>query len=116
MTAFSPFIGYDKSTAIAKKALVSGRNILDLIKEEGLLDASKIESIMKPENLTGPSSLLSQINIPDLNKGHTHLRVSSADASCFNMTVLQRGDTPKGHMRNRTHSAFAVTDPIHEKK
>jgi aspartate ammonia-lyase len=109
VTAFSPFIGYEKSTAIAKEALVSGRNVLDLIKEEGLLDEEKIEAIMKPENLTGPSSLFSQKKIPEMNREHTHMRVSSVDASFFNMTVLQ-GDnevTPPVHRRSRTSTGGA---------
>lgn len=78
VTAFSPFIGYEKSTALAKKALINGCNVLDLIKEEGLLSDEKIESIMKPENLTGPSSLLSQDKIKDYDKSFTHLRHKSS--------------------------------------
>jgi aspartate ammonia-lyase len=31
VTAFSPLLGYEKLTAIAKEALVSDRNVLDLI-------------------------------------------------------------------------------------
>lgn len=110
VTAFSPFIGYEKSTSIAKEALVSGRNVLDLIREEGLLDDEKIEAIMKPENLTGPSSLFSQKKIPEMNREHTHLRVSSVDASFFNMTVLQGLDEDDlvrpVHRRSSTSSAF----------
>jgi hypothetical protein len=106
VTAFSPFIGYEKSTAIAKLALISGRNVLDLIKEEGLLTQEKIESIMKPENLTGPSSLMSEHNIPDMDKSHTHMRVSSVDASFFNMNLLEDEVGPVLHKRSNTHSAF----------
>lgn len=106
VTAFSPFIGYEKSTAVAKEALVSGRNVIDLIKEEGLLTEEKIESIMKPENLTGPSSLLSIDKFPDLNREYTHMRVSSVDASFFSMTVLQEELAASGHRRAHTHSMF----------
>ena len=53
--------------------------VLDLIKEEGLLSEEKIESIMKPENLTGPSSFISAKKIPDLNREFTHARVASVD-------------------------------------
>ena len=105
VTAFSPFIGYEKSTAIAKEALLSGRNVLDLIKEEGLLDAKKIESIMEPQNLTGPSSLISEKSIPDLDRSYTHMRSSSVDASFFNMTVLKKQPSMR-HQRSNTHSAF----------
>jgi len=114
VTAFSPFIGYEESTAIAKEALLTNRNILDLIKEKGLLDAEKIEAIMKPENLTGPSSLFSRKKAPEMNRGHTHMRVSSMDASFFNMTILDGNgngagghDEPKRvHKRANTHTAF----------
>jgi aspartate ammonia-lyase len=102
VTAFSPFIGYETSTAVAKEALVSGRNVLDLIKEQGLLEAEKIESIMQPKNLTGPSSLLSHENIPDMNKSFTHLRTSSVDASFFSMTLLEPDPTSPTHQRSLT--------------
>jgi len=114
VTAFSPFIGYEKSTNIAKEALASDRNVLDLIREQGLLDAAKIEEIMKPKNLTGPSSLMSRDKIPQLAKAfsYTHLRATSVDASFFNLPVLhpEDGASPKAsrrstHTRNSTLNA-----------
>ena len=60
VTAFNPSIGYEMATKIARKALVTGGSVVDLIKEEGLLDDKRIEEIMRTENLTGPSSLISQ--------------------------------------------------------
>lgn len=78
VTAFSPFIGYEKSSQLAKEALRSGRSVVDMIKEEKLLDETKIENIMRPANLTGPSSLLSESPSPStMDKTHTHLRQSS---------------------------------------
>ena len=74
VTAFSPFIGYEKSSMIAKQALLTGGSVVDLINEESLLDANKIDEIMKIENLTGPSTLISK----DIVKSHTHLRESSS--------------------------------------
>ncbi|CAB9528668.1 Fumarate hydratase class II [Seminavis robusta] len=73
VTAFNPFIGYEKSTAVAKKALATGRSVVDIITEEGLLDAATIATILKIENLTGPSSLISQRAIKDADRGHTHM-------------------------------------------
>ena len=78
VTAFSPYIGYEKSSAIAKTALMTGKSVVDIIKEDKLLGDDTIEKIMRPENLTGPSSLISETNIKDFDKGHTHLRESSA--------------------------------------
>ena len=60
VTAFNPSIGYEMATKIARKALVTGGSVVDLIKEEGLLDDKRIEEIMRTENLTGPSSLISE--------------------------------------------------------
>lgn len=77
VTAFNPFIGYEKSSAIARKALLTGRSVVDLIKEEGLLDDQKIKDIMNPANLTGPSSLMSESKIKGIDKSQTHLRESS---------------------------------------
>lgn len=106
VTAFSPFIGYEASTNIAKEALLNGSNVLDLIRRDKLLSDEKIESIMEPENLTGPSSLLARDNsIVDGNRSLTHLRVSSVDASFFNMVVLDEELAGTGH-RRASSSAF----------
>lgn len=90
VTAFSPFLGYEKSSQIAKEALASttGASVVDLIKQHGWMDDAKIQNIMKVENLTGPSSLLSenQINKGLLDKGHTHLR----DSTVMNMDFLDQ--------------------------
>lgn len=73
VTAFNPFLGYETSTAIAKKALLTGRSVVDLINEEGLLDAAMIANVMKIENLTGPSSLISQTAVKDADQCYTHM-------------------------------------------
>ena len=86
VTAFSPFIGYENSSNIAKKALETGRSVVDLVKEEGLLDKKQVESIMQAKNLTGPSSLISENKIKGLDKSHTHLRESTV----MNMDFLDQ--------------------------
>jgi hypothetical protein len=43
-----------RSTRIAKKALETGRGVMELILEEGLLDETQLEDILKPENMTRP--------------------------------------------------------------
>jgi Fumarase C C-terminus len=113
VTAFSPFIGYEASTNIAKEALACGSNVLDLIRRDRLLSEATIATIMKPENLTGPSSLLSsgssssgpssslrgkppphsdsgrRASLFDGNRSLTHLSESCVDAdSFFQATVL----------------------------
>jgi len=78
VTAFNPFIGYEKSSAVAKKALAENLSVVDIIREEKLLDDAKIDEIMKVENLTGPSSLISQNAVKDQNRGHTHIVFDTA--------------------------------------
>ena len=73
VTAFNPFIGYEKSTAVAKKALRTGQSVVEVIQEDNLLDQGTIENIMKIDNLTGPSSLLSQKAIKDADRCYTHM-------------------------------------------
>jgi aspartate ammonia-lyase len=112
VTAFNPHIGYEKSSAVAKKALVTGRNVVDIIREEGYLSEEKIAEIMKVENLTGPTSLMkrSVTSVTELNRSFTHMRVTSVDASFFNNVVLQDDGAPiavtPGHRRRNTTSLF----------
>ena len=100
VTAFSPFIGYEKSSAIAKKALVTGSSVVDLIKEEGWLDEKTIENIMKTENLTGPSSLISEEKIKNYDKSHTHLRESSVLSNEMLNLVFAKA-SPSPHVAGR---------------
>jgi aspartate ammonia-lyase len=105
VTAFNPFIGYDKSTALAKKALETGANVLDLIKEEGLLSPEQIEEIMKPENLTGPSSLISRKKQVDMDRSYTHLRVSSI-AGNLDLGSIFTGAPGGPPAHKKTHSTL----------
>jgi len=96
-------LGYEKSTNIARQALISGRNVIDIIKEEGLLDDSKIASIMKPENLTGPSPLISEdankdeqqdkVSLPELADSKKHLRNKSHQLVDMSFTHLRNTST-----------------------
>ena len=116
VTAFNPHIGYEKSSAAAKKALITGRNVIDIIKEEGYLSDEKIEEIMKVQNLTGPSTLMKgdKPSMAEMNRSLTHTRVTSVDASFFSGLVLQDKSeppmTPSQHRRIRsTYLPPAVT-------
>lgn len=73
VTAFNPFLGYEVSTRIAKKALATGRSVVELIKEEGLMEDAMIADVMKKENLTGPSSLISASAVKDVDRCFTHM-------------------------------------------
>lgn len=119
VTAFNPHIGYEKSSNAAKKALVTGGNVIDIIKEEKYLTDAKIAEIMKVENLTGPSTLMKgdankpkpSTSMAEMNRSLTHTRVTSVDASFFNNVILKEDKgaapprTPVGHRRIK--STFA---------
>ncbi len=54
VTALNPLIGYEKSAEIAKEALATGRGVVELVVEKGLLTRAQVEEILKPENMTRP--------------------------------------------------------------
>jgi aspartate ammonia-lyase len=58
VTALSPHIGYERSTIIARQALETGRGVVELVLEQGLLTQAQLDIILRPENLT-KSRLLS---------------------------------------------------------
>jgi len=54
VTALTPAIGYEQAAAIAKEALKTGRSVVELVLEQGLLSKEDLEEIMKPENMLRP--------------------------------------------------------------
>lgn len=54
ITALSPYIGYDKASAIAKKALEGNRSIKDLILAEGLFSREELDELLQAHQLTRP--------------------------------------------------------------
>jgi aspartate ammonia-lyase len=57
VTALTPVLGYEKSAAIAKEALQTGRPIYDLVLEKGLMSKEQLNEMLKPENMTAPREL-----------------------------------------------------------
>ena len=57
VTALNPYIGYDHSTNIAKKALETGRSVYDLVLEEGILTKEDLDTILDPKNMVRPVKL-----------------------------------------------------------
>jgi aspartate ammonia-lyase len=53
VTALSPLLGYERATAIAKEAQLTGRGAVELVLAKGLLTPEQIESVIKPTALTG---------------------------------------------------------------
>ena len=54
ITALNPYIGYENATRIAGQALLSGRGVLELVREEQLLDDATLDDILRPENMIAP--------------------------------------------------------------
>ena len=57
VTALNPYIGYDHSTEIAKKALETGRSVYDIVLEEGILTSEDLDRILDPKNMIRPVRL-----------------------------------------------------------
>lgn len=54
VTAVNPYIGYENATRIAKAALQSGRGVLELIREEGLMSEDALAEVLSPANMIQP--------------------------------------------------------------
>lgn len=57
VTALNPYIGYKNSTKIAKEAVATGRGIVELVLEKGILSQEQLDLILAPENLIQPVHL-----------------------------------------------------------
>ena len=57
VTALNPYIGYDNSTHLTQEAQASGRSIVDLVLEKGILSKEQLDEILDPDNLTQPVRL-----------------------------------------------------------
>ena len=54
VTALNPVLGYDRSAAIAKESLATGRPVYDLVLEKGWMTKDQLDDMLKPENMTQP--------------------------------------------------------------
>ncbi len=62
VTALKPYIGYAKSTEVAKEALETGGSVYDLVLAKKYLSKKQLDTILDPKNMTKPAALI------DLNK------------------------------------------------
>jgi aspartate ammonia-lyase len=51
VTALCPYIGYTKSSMLAKRALKEGRNIRDILLEEGVVSKEDLVKILDPSKM-----------------------------------------------------------------
>jgi aspartate ammonia-lyase len=54
VTALNPVLGYERSAAIAKESLKTGRPVYDLVLEKGWMTREQLDDMLKPENMTQP--------------------------------------------------------------
>ena len=54
VTALNPYIGYARSSEIAKEALATGKRVYDLVLEKKLMSRADLDAILRPEVLTQP--------------------------------------------------------------
>jgi aspartate ammonia-lyase len=57
VTALVPYIGYERSAAVAKEALATGRGVYELVREKGWLSPAQLEEILTPEAMTRPRAM-----------------------------------------------------------
>lgn len=54
VTALNPYLGYETSTRLAKKALETGKGVYELVIEENLMSKEELDDVLKPENMIKP--------------------------------------------------------------
>ena len=54
VTALVPVLGYKPSTALAAEALRSGKGVVELVREKGLLTEAEIARVLAPERMAKP--------------------------------------------------------------
>ena len=55
VTALNPHIGYDNAAKVAKKAHKEGKTLRRRVVELGLMTGEKFDSIVRPEQMIGPT-------------------------------------------------------------
>ncbi|WOF22054.1 aspartate ammonia-lyase [Microbacterium betulae] len=63
ITALTPFIGYAAAAALAKTALLTNRNVADLVVEAGLMDRAEVDKQLSPLRLSGLEPITSVIPV-----------------------------------------------------
>lgn len=54
VTALNPYIGYERSTQVAKEALDTHASVYDLVLQKGWLSKEKLDDILSPEHMLRP--------------------------------------------------------------
>ena len=54
VTALNPYLGYETSASIAREALESGRSLVDIVRERGLMSEEQLDEVLAPEHMLQP--------------------------------------------------------------
>ena len=54
VTALNPYLGYETSASIAREALESGRSLVDIVRERGLMSEEQLDALLAPEHMLQP--------------------------------------------------------------
>jgi aspartate ammonia-lyase len=54
VTALNPYIGYERTSAVAREAHETGKSVYELVLDKGWLTKAELDDILKPEVLTEP--------------------------------------------------------------
>jgi aspartate ammonia-lyase len=57
VTALVPWLGYERSTALASEAQQSGRGVYELVLEKGWLSREQLDDILSPDAMTKPRTM-----------------------------------------------------------
>ena len=63
ITALTPFIGYAAAAALAKTALLTNRNVADLVVEAGLMSREEVTKQLSPARLSGLEAVTAAISV-----------------------------------------------------
>ncbi|MBL8561884.1 MAG: aspartate ammonia-lyase [Gemmobacter sp.] len=58
VTALNPYIGYAAATEVALEAHRSGKGVYELVLEKGLMSQTRLDRILRPEELTRPQKIV----------------------------------------------------------
>lgn len=54
VTALNPYLGYERSTEIAKEALLNDRSVYELVLEKGYMTKEELDNVLDPINMIKP--------------------------------------------------------------
>jgi aspartate ammonia-lyase len=57
VTALNPYLGYEKSSFIAKEALRTKQSVYDLVLEYNYMDKEQLDRLLSPEAMISPGSI-----------------------------------------------------------